>query len=201
VWKHHKALADLDFGYIHVQHLICLTHSNLQNLTSTTAQLLSRSRRREIEGVGATPKPTVQIQRSKFMYLSHVALISFTGREARTFATVASTGIDLPPVVATARCYRQQRNGRRRRSGALGWSTAQCFNCSRLFRRETCAEAKRTDLLRIQPHHRIRIRISQGAMPVTEGLLNRSQFSITRGKRMLIPRERLTALPFIVVRR
>jgi hypothetical protein len=49
--------------------------------------LLPRSRRRGLEGGGATPKPTIQNQRSTFMYLNRVTLIGFTGQQPKTLAT------------------------------------------------------------------------------------------------------------------
>ena len=69
-------------------------------------RLLPRSRRRGLEGVGATPRPTTQIEGAKLMYLNRVTLIGFTGQEPKTFATQSGKEITRLSV-ATTRRYQQ----------------------------------------------------------------------------------------------
>jgi len=97
-------------------------------------RLLPRSRRRGLEGVGATPKPTIQNQRSNLCI--SIALPSSVSR-------VSSPKHSPPAQAKNSLAFRWQqpgatsriRSGRRRRNGTTAFYTAQQPTLPPLFRK------------------------------------------------------------------
>ncbi len=159
-------------------------------------RLLPRSRRRGLEGVGATPKPTIENKSKEQVYVSQrTSLIGFTGQEPKTFATQSGKEITRLSVTTTRR-YQQDSEWKEKTQwhecvlyGGAAQYAAHLSKGTHVFIEGelTYREYTRT------------IESESGSVnvqwPLLRLSLNRSKFSIVRRNRMTSWREPLSGSP------